>query len=126
MTAVLVLHEVFGVNADIRETCDELTEQGFVAIAPDLYWRQERDVDLSVNSEPDWQRGLQLYQAYNRDLGAQDVKTAARAVSNLPDCTGKVAALGYCLGGLMTFLTAARYGVDAAVVYHSGAIRRNT
>jgi carboxymethylenebutenolidase len=118
--AVLVLHEVFGVNADIRETCDELTEQGFVAIAPDLYWRQERDVDLSVNSEPDWQRGLQLYQAYNRDLGAQDVKTAARAVSNLPDCTGKVAALGYCLGGLMTFLTAARYGVDAAVVYHGG------
>jgi carboxymethylenebutenolidase len=109
--AVVVLHEVFGVNADIRKTCNELAEQGFIAVAPDLFWRQEPGVDLSVTSEPDWQHGLRLYQAYDRDAGA---------VSKLPGCTGKVAVLGYCLGGLMTFLTAVRYGVDAAVVYHGG------
>jgi len=118
--AVVVLHEVFGVNADIRKTCDELAEQGFIGVAPDLFWRQEPGVDLSVTSEPDWQHGLRLYQAYDRDAGARDVKDTANAVSKLPGCIGKVAVLGYCLGGLMTFLTAVRYGVDAAVVYHGG------
>ena len=118
--AVVVLQELFGVNADIRKTCDELAEQGFIAVAPDLFWRQEPRVDLSVTSEPDWQHGLRLYQAYDRDAGARDVKDSANAVAKLPECTGSVAVLGYCLGGLMTFLTAARYGVDAAVVYHGG------
>jgi carboxymethylenebutenolidase len=118
--AVVVLHEVFGVNADIRKTCGELTEQGFIAVAPDLFWRQEPGVDLSVASEPDWQHGLCLYQAYDRDAGARDVKDTSNFVAKLPECSGKVAVLGYCLGGLMTFLTAVRYGVDAAVVYHGG------
>jgi carboxymethylenebutenolidase len=118
--AVVVLQELFGVNADIRKTCDELAEQGFVAVAPDLFWRQEPGVDLSVTSEADWRHGLPLYQAYDRDAGARDVKDAADAVAKLPECAGKVAVLGYCLGGLMTFLTAVRYGVDAAVAYHGG------
>jgi len=118
--AVVVLHELFGVNADIRKTCDELTEQGFIAVAPDLFWRQEPGVDLSVTSESDWQHGLRLYQAYDRDAGARDAKDTANLVSKLPDCSGRVAVLGYCLGGLMTFLTAVRYGVDAAIVYHGG------
>src|SRR5271170_3236909 len=118
--AIVVLHEVFGVNADIRKTCDELAEQGFVAVAPDLFWRQEPGVDLSVTSEADWQHGLRLNQAYDRDAGARDVKDAANVAAKLPECAGKVAVLGYCLGGLMTFLTAVRYGVDAAVVYHGG------
>jgi len=118
--AVVVLHEVFGVNADIHMTCDELAEQGFLAVAPDLFWRQEPGVDLSVTSETDWQHGLRLYQAYDRDAGAKDVKDTAKVVAKLPECSGKVAVLGYCLGGLMTFLTAVRYGVDAAVVYHGG------
>src|SRR6202171_1115578 len=117
---VVVLHEVFGVNADIRKTCDELVEQGFIAVAPDLFWRQEPGVDLSVNSEADWQHGLRLYQAYDRDAGARDVKDTVNAVAELPGCTGRVAVLGFCLGGLMTFLTAVRYGVNAAVVYHGG------
>jgi len=118
--AVVVLHEVFGVNSDIRKTCGELSEQGFIAVAPDLFWRQEPGVDLSVTSEPDWQHGLRLYQAYDRDAGARDIKDTANVLAKLPECTGKVAVLGYCLGGLMTFLTAVRYGADAAVVYHGG------
>src|SRR5579863_10589252 len=72
--AVIVLQELFGVNADIRATCDELAEQGFVAVAPDLFWRQEPGVDLSVTSEGDWQHGLRLYQAYDRDAGVRDIK----------------------------------------------------
>src|SRR6266436_4849027 len=118
--AVVVLHEVFGVNTDIRKTCDELAEQGFLAVAPDLFWRQEPGVDLSVTSEPDWQHGLRLYQAYDRDAGAKDVKDTANSVAKLSGCSGKVAVMGFCLGGLMTFLTAVRHSVDAAVAYHGG------
>src|SRR5258706_12743681 len=93
--AVVVLHEVFGVNSDIRKTCDELAEQAFIAVAPDLFWRQEPGVDLSVTSEADWQHGLRLYQAYDRDAGIRDVKYTADTVANMPECTGKVAVLRY-------------------------------
>src|SRR5271156_5509401 len=105
--AVVVLQELFGVNADIRKTCDELAEQGFLAVAPDLFWRQERGVDLNVTSKADWDHGLRLYGAYDRDSGAKDVKDTVSAVRNLQECNGKVALLGYCLGALMVFLTAA-------------------
>src|ERR1700690_454468 len=116
---VIVLQELFGVNADIRKHCDEFAEQGFLAVAPDLFWRQEPGVDLNVTSEADWQHGLRLYSAYDRDAGAKDVKDTVDAVRSLPDCNGKVAILGYCLGALMVFLTAVRNdGIDAAVWYH--------
>jgi carboxymethylenebutenolidase len=117
---VVVLQELFGVNADIRKTCDELAEQGIVAVAPDLFWRQEPGVDLSVTSEADWQHGLRLYQAYDRDAGVRDIHDTLNAVAKLPECTGKIAVQGYCLGALMTFLTAVRCQVDAAVAYHGG------
>ena len=118
--AVVVLQELFGVNADIRATCDELAKQGFIAIAPDLFWRQEPDVDLDVRSEADWQHGLRLYGAYDRDAGAGDIAQTIRAATKLPESTGKVALQGYCLGALMAFITAARHEVDAAVAYHGG------
>jgi len=118
--SVVVLQELFGVNADIRKHCDELAEQGYIAVAPDLFWRQEPGVDLSVTSEPDWQHGLRLYQAYDRDAGVRDVEVTIDSVVKMSDCTGKIAVLGYCLGALMTFLTAVRYRVDAAVAYHGG------
>lgn len=118
-SAVVVLQELFGVNADIRKHCDELAEQGYLAVAPDLYWRQEPGVDLSVTSEADWQHGLRLYQAYDRDAGFTDIKDTIDAVRNLPECNSKVALLGYCLGALMVFMTAVRNdGIDAAVWYH--------
>src|ERR1700720_4992122 len=114
-SAVVVLQELFGVNADIRRHCDELAEQGFLAVAPDLFWRQEPGVDLDVNSEADWQHGLRLYTAFDRDAGARDVMETVRTAVELRESTGKVALQGYCLGALIVFLTAARYEVDAAV-----------
>jgi carboxymethylenebutenolidase len=80
--AVVVLQELFGVNADIRKHFDELAERGFIAVAPDLFWRQEPGVDLSVTSEADWQHGLRLYQAYERDAGAADVRDAVSTVGH--------------------------------------------
>ena len=119
--AVVVLQELFGVNADIRKHCDELAEQGFLAVAPDLFWRQEPGVDLSVTSEADWQHGLRLFGAYDRDAGANDVTDTSTRYATFRSATAKVAVLGYCLGGLMVSLTAVRcHGVDAAVAYHGG------
>jgi carboxymethylenebutenolidase len=117
---VVVLQELFGVNADIRATCDEQAAQGFITIAPDLYWRLEPGVDLNVRSEADWQHGLRLNTAFDRDTGAKDIMETVRTAVELPESTGKVALQGYCIGGLMAFITAARYEVDAAVCYHGG------
>jgi len=118
-SAVVVLQELFGVNADIRKHCDALAEEGFLAVAPDLFWRQEPGVDLTVTSEADWQHGLRLYSAYDRDAGVKDIEDTIDAVRNLPECNGKVALLGYCLGALMVFMTAVRNDrIDAAVWYH--------
>jgi carboxymethylenebutenolidase len=117
--AVVVLQELFGVNADIRKHCDELAEQGYLAVAPDLFWRQEPGVDLNVTSQADWDHGLRLYQAYDRDAGVKDIEDTIDAVRNLQECNGKVALLGYCLGALMVFMTAVRNdGIDAAIWYH--------
>jgi carboxymethylenebutenolidase len=118
--AVVVLHEVFGVNNDIRQTCLELAERGFIAIAPDLFWRQERGVDLSNWSEEEWKRGLALYTAYDRASGVDDVVATVHTAERLEGSSGKVGVMGFCLGGLMTYLTAARHNLVAAVAYHGG------
>jgi carboxymethylenebutenolidase len=118
--AVVVLHEVFGVNNDMRKTCDELAANGFIAVCPDLFWRQEAGVDLNNWSDAEWKKGLALYAAYDRDKGVRDIADTARAVGQIDGASGKVGVMGFCLGGLMAFLTAARETVDAAVAYHGG------
>ena len=118
--AVVVLQELFGVNSDIRATCDELATNGFLAIAPDLFWRQEPGVDLDVRSQEAWDHGLRLYQAYDRDAGVTDIADTITATAALPESAGKVAVLGYCLGAMMAFLSAVRGKVDAVVAYHGG------
>src|ERR1700724_3484540 len=78
--AVVVLQELFGVNADIRKHCDELAEQGFLAGAPALYWRPEPDVAPNPPPQADWDHGLRLYQA-----GVTDIKDTIDAVRSLPE-----------------------------------------
>jgi len=118
--AVVVLHEVFGVNNDMRQWCDELAAKGFISVCPDLLWRQEPGVDLNNWSDADWKKGLALYAAHNRDNGVCDVADTARAAGQLDGASGKVGVMGFCFGGLMSFLTAARAEIDAAVAYHGG------
>lgn len=115
---IVVLHEVFGVNADLRATCNELAAEGFIAICPELFWRQEQHVDLSVQSQLDWQKGVSLYRAFDLDAGVRDVEATVAAARVLNGASGRVGVMGFCLGGLLTFLTAARTRVDAAVAFH--------
>ena len=116
--AIVVLHKVFGVNADLRSTCDELAAAGFIAICPELFWRQGSRVDLSVRDPSDWEKGLALYRAFDLDAGVRDVEATVIAARTLPQATGRVGVMGFCLGGLLTFLTAARTRVDSAVAFH--------
>ena len=99
--AVIVIQELFSVNADIRKHCDKLSKQGFLAVAPDLFWRLEADIDLNVTSQTEWQRGPCLHGAYEGFADDTDVKETINAVRNLPECNGRVAVLGYCRGALM-------------------------
>jgi len=118
--AIVVLQEIFGVNADLRKTCDELAAQGFLALSPDLFWRMEPGVDLSDGSEAEWKKGFSFYSAYDFNAGVADIAATIAAARRLSGATGKVGVMGFCLGGLMTFLTAARTGADAAVAYYGG------
>jgi carboxymethylenebutenolidase len=118
--SVVVLQELFGVNNDMRQWCDELAARGFIAVCPDLFWRQEPGVNLNSWSDADWAKGLSLYAAFDRDQGVRDIGATVRAAGALPSASGKVGAMGFCLGALMTFLTASRGRVDAAVAYHGG------
>ena len=119
--AIVVVQEIFGVNADLRATCHELADKGFIAIAPDLFWRQAPGLDLNAWSEAEWQQGLALYQAFDFDRGVQDVAATLDAARSLDGSSGKVGVMGFCLGGLMTYLTAARTPVDAAIAYYGGS-----
>ena len=118
--AIVVLHELFGVNADMRATCDELADNGFIAVCPDLFWRQAPGLDLSHWTEAEWKQGLALFDIYDLSEGVSDVVQAISAARALAGASGKVAVMGFCLGGLMTYLTAARNRVDAAVAYYGG------
>jgi carboxymethylenebutenolidase len=117
---VVVLQEIFGVNKDLRETCNELAERGFIALSPDLFWRDAPGLDLNAWSESDWARGFELYGTYDFDRGVKDIEATITASRLLAGASGRVGVMGFCLGGLMTFLTAARTNVDAAVAYYGG------
>ncbi|OAJ54853.1 carboxymethylenebutenolidase [Paraburkholderia ginsengiterrae] len=116
--AVVVLQEIFGVNTDMRQTADELAALGFIAICPDLFWRQVPNVQLS--DKTDWDQAAKLYQAYDVNQGAVDIIAAVEWARTLPGATGQVGVVGFCLGGLMSYLTAARGKIDAAVSYYGG------
>lgn len=119
---VVVIQEIFGVNADVQETCVELARLGYIAVAPDLFWRQAPGLNLNSWSEVEWKRGLDLYAKYDFDQGVRDIDALITAARGLEGSTGKVGIMGFCLGGLMTYLTAARTNVDAAAAYYGGGI----
>jgi carboxymethylenebutenolidase len=123
--AVVVLQEIFGVNADLRATCDELAAQGYIAVSPDLFWRMEPGVDMSDQSDTEWKKGFALYTAFDYEAGVADIAAAMAAARALPGANGKLGLMGYCLGGLMTFITTARHGADASVVYYGGGTEKH-
>ncbi|NUA28634.1 dienelactone hydrolase family protein [Cupriavidus basilensis] len=124
-TAIVVIQEIFGINADMRLTCDDFASQGFVAICPDLYWRQEPNVELTDKTEAEWKKALALYTAFDVDKGVADLDATIQAARKAPGVRGGVGTVGYCLGGLLAFLTAVRTNADAAVSYYGVGIDKH-
>ncbi|MDB5458962.1 MAG: ysgA [Caulobacteraceae bacterium] len=116
--AVIVIQEIYGVNAVVREFADRLAAAGFLAVAPDLFWRIEPGIDLTDQTDEGNKRAFELFGEFDVDAGVKDVAAAIDQVRGLPECTGKVGAVGYCLGGKVAFLVATSTDSDASVSYY--------
>ncbi len=120
---VVVIQEIFGVNAVMREVCDELASYcGYIAVCPDLFWRLEPDVDITDQSQAEWDSALGLMGRFDVDAGVEDIRATIDQVRADPACSGKVGAVGYCLGGRLAYLTATRTDCDASVGYYGVGI----
>lgn len=116
--AVIVLQEIFGVNAVMRGVCDDLAAKGFLAVCPDLFWRIEPGVDITDKSEAEWKKAFELMNKFDPDTGVIDIQRTIDQVRRDKACNGHVGAVGYCLGGLLAYLTACRTDSEASVGYY--------
>jgi carboxymethylenebutenolidase len=120
--AIVVIQEIFGVNAVMRAIADDFAAQGYLAICPDLFWRIEPGIDISDQSEAEWSKAFELFNAFDVDKGMEDISAVIEAARAEPGCSGKVGAVGFCLGGLLAYLTATRTDADAAVAFYGVGI----
>jgi carboxymethylenebutenolidase len=118
---IVLLQEIFGVNHHIKAVADTYAEEGYVVLAPDIFWRIEPGIDLGY-AGADMEKALSLLQRFDVNRAVDDIKATVAALRALPACTGKVGALGFCLGGRLAYLAAAQAGVDCAVSYYGGGI----
>ncbi len=119
--AIIVIQEIFGVNAGIRRKCDRLAEEGYLAMAPDLFWRLEPGIELDPDVEPEFQRALDLMGQFDQDQGIRDIEATIHHIRR-KEHIDKVGCVGYCLGGRLAFMTAARTDVNASVGYYGVGI----
>jgi len=122
--ALVLLQEIFGVNAVMRELADDYAAQGFFALVPDLFWRLQPGIELSDKSEAEWQAAFGYMQRFDAAQGIRDVQTAITYLRTLAGVSGKVGAVGYCLGGFLAYLTAVRTDVDASTGYYGMNIQK--
>ena len=122
-STLVVLQEIFGLNANIRSITDDFAALGFLAIAPDLFWRQQPGVRLDPASDPDRERATALMKGLDVDQAVDDAGAALRFAQSLQDGEGMAQALGYCLGGKLAYLMAARGLVEKAVSYYGVGIQ---
>lgn len=120
--AVIVIQEIFGVNAGIRSKCESWAAEGYLALAPDLFWRLEPGVELDPDLEGEFKRALDLMGRFDQDRGIADIEATIRAARERLPAGGKVGCVGYCLGGRLAFMTAARTDIDASVGYYAVGI----
>lgn len=115
---IVVIQEIFGVNQVMRELCDGFAAQGYLAVCPDLFWRQEPGVQLTDKSEAEWKRAFALMNGMDQDKAVDDLKATLGWLRSQPDCSGKAGTVGYCLGGRLAFMMAARSAADCNVSYY--------
>lgn len=120
--AVVVIQEIFGVNRVMRDITDGLAAQGYLAICPDLFWRIEPGVDITDQSQAEWDKAFALYNAFDVDAGVKDIQATITTIRADAQSNDKVGTVGFCLGGLLAFLSATRTDTDGAVAYYGVGI----
>ena len=127
--AIIVIQEIFGVNAGIRSKCDSLAANGYLAIAPDLFWPIAPGVQLDPDVAEEMQNALGLMGKFDQNAGIRDIEATIRVARGMLEdalagtgLVSKVGVVGYCLGGRLAFMTAARTDVDASVGYYGVGI----
>jgi carboxymethylenebutenolidase len=123
--AIIAIMEIWGVNETMRHHAGEFAEAGFICLVPDLFWRQQADVELSDGNPDDVRAAFDLYYDFDYDLGVQDMIDTETYLRTLPECNGNVGAVGYCLGGKLCYLMCCRTEIDAAVAYYGTYIEHN-
>jgi carboxymethylenebutenolidase len=121
---IVLLQEIFGVNAHIRSLADQYAADGYVVLAPDLFWRNEPHIELGYEDD-DWSAAVKLMQATDLTQARSDIAQAAKALRALPGVNGKIASIGYCFGGLLSYCAGADGVVDAAAAYYGGGIQHH-
>ncbi len=118
---IVLIQEIFGVNEHIRAVADQYAADGYTVLAPDLFWRFEPRISLGYSGAA-LEKGRELRQRMDLAASVQDLATTAAALRRRAECGGKLAAVGYCVGGLLAYLSAAAANVDVAVCYYGGGI----
>lgn len=118
---LLLLQEIFGVNAHIRGVAEQYALAGFTVLAPDLFWREAPRVELDYVGA-DRERALALMRTLTREQAVQDMTASLAALRARVECGPRIGAIGYCMGGRLAFTAAALCDVDAAVCYYGGGI----
>src|SRR5438874_12791759 len=121
---IVVMQEIFGVNQVMRDITDWYAAHGFVAICPDLFWRQEPGVQLTDQSEAEWQRAFALYQGLDEAKAVEDSAAAVEFLRKHPAGNGRVGAVGFCLGGNLAWLLSVRFKPDCVVGYYGVGIEK--
>jgi carboxymethylenebutenolidase len=120
--AVIIIQEIFGVNSHIRAVAEQYAQDGYVALAPDIFWRTQPRVELTY-AGADRDKGIEILQKTDVGLAVADISATAAALRAMPEVTGKIAAIGYCFGGRLAYLTAAQNTIDLGVAYYGGGIQ---
>ncbi len=118
---IVLLQEIFGVNPHMRDVADLWAEEGYVVLAPDMFHAMQQRVELGYDGA-DLEKAFGFYQRFDMDAAVRDIKASVAALRGRSECTGKVGAIGFCLGGKLAWLAAAHAGVDAAVSYYGVGI----
>ncbi len=121
---IVVLQEIFGINSFVRNVADWYAAHGFVALAPDLFWRQERNVELTDKGD-DWNKALAFYEGLDEAKAVDDSAAALDFLRRHTACSGRAGAVGFCLGGNLAYLLSVRFKPDCAVGYYGVGIEKS-
>jgi carboxymethylenebutenolidase len=114
--AIIVIQEIFGVNSGIRQKCDSWAKAGYLAVAPDLFWRIKPGIELDPDVEADLQEAFGYFGAYDPNDGVADIEAVIKHLHG--QGIMKVGCVGYCLGGRLAYMTACRTDISASVGYY--------